>query len=56
MLLCLAGIHWFGPVGLAAAMAIVAFVSTTLFSMFLPPLKASGELQKAALRKILRWN
>ena len=56
MLLCLAGIHWFGPVWLAAAMAIVAFVSTTLFSMVLPPLKASGELQKAALRKILRWN
>ena len=54
MLLCLAGIHWFGPVGLAAAMAIVAFISTTLFSMAVPPLKASGELQKAALRKILR--
>ena len=56
IILCLVGIHWFGPVGLAAAMAIVAFISTTLFSMVLPQLKASAELQKAALRKILRWN
>lgn len=54
-LFCLVGIHWFGPVGLAAAMAMVAFVSTTIFSMVLPPLRASGELQKMALKKIFQW-
>lgn len=53
---CSAGIYWFGPVGLAAAMAIVAFVSTTLFSMILPPLRTSGETQKKALRQICRWD
>lgn len=48
--LCSAGIVWLGPSGLAGAMAVVAFISTTLFSFILPPLRESGELQKAALR------
>lgn len=56
IIFCAAGIHWFGPVGLAAAMAIVAFVSTTLFSMILPPLRTSGETQKKALRQICWWD
>ena len=52
---CTAGIYWFGPVGLAAAMAVVAFISTTLFSMILSPLRESGDLQKTALQQICQW-
>lgn len=54
IILCSAGILWLGPSGLAGAMAVVAFISTTVFSFVLPPLRESGELQKAALRGI--WN
>ena len=52
---CVAGIHWFGPMGLAAAMAVVGFISTTLFSLILPPLRESGAIQKKALGSLLRW-
>ena len=52
--LCTMGILWHGPVGLAAAMALVAFVSTTLFSLILPPLRESGVLQKEALAGLFR--
>ena len=52
IILCMAGIFWHGPVGLAAAMALVAFVSTTLLSFALPPLKENWSLQKEALSSI----
>ena len=39
---CAVGIHWFGPTGLAAAMAVVGFISTTVFSLILPPLREIG--------------
>ena len=52
---CAAGIHWFGPTGLAAAMAVVGFISTTVFSLILPPLRESGALQRKALGGLLRW-
>jgi len=36
-------------------MALVAFVSTTLFSLILPPLRESGALQKEAVSGLFRW-
>ena len=55
VLFCVSGTLWLGPAGLAAAMALVAFVSTTLFSLILPPLRESGALQKEALSGLFRW-
>lgn len=52
---CAVGIHWYGPTGLAAAMAVVGFISTTVFSLILPPLRESGVLQRKALSGLLRW-
>ena len=52
---CAVGIHWFGPTGLAAAMAVVGFISTTVFSLILHPLRESGALQRKALGGLLRW-
>jgi PST family polysaccharide transporter len=52
---CGLGIHWFGPTGLAAAMVVVGFISTTVFSLILPPLRESGVLQRKALSDLLRW-
>lgn len=52
--LCTIGILLHGPAGLAVAMALVAFVSTTLFSLILPPLRGSGVLQKEALAGLFR--
>ena len=49
---CSVGVHYFGPTGLAAAMAIVGFISTTVFSILLPPLRESGALQWKALRSL----
>jgi O-antigen/teichoic acid export membrane protein len=53
--ICAAGIHWYGPTGLAAAMAVAGFISTTVFSLILPPLRESGALQRKALSGLLRW-
>ena len=52
---CVVGIHWFGAAGLAGATALVSFISTTLFSMVIPALKESGDLQKEALKEFLCW-
>lgn len=52
IILCMVGIYWHGPVGLAAAMALVAFVSTTLLSFALPPLQENWSLQKEALKSL----
>jgi O-antigen/teichoic acid export membrane protein len=45
---------WAGPVGLALAMVAVTFISTTLFSLILPPLREAGHLQVLALKAIFR--
>ena len=55
VLFCVAGIYWFGAAGLAGATALVSFISTTILSMVIPALKESGDLQKEALKGILRW-
>lgn len=41
-----------GPVGLALAMVVVTFISSTLFSLVLPPLREAGQLQALALKDI----
>jgi O-antigen/teichoic acid export membrane protein len=55
VLFCVVGIYWFGAVGLAGATALVSFISTTILSMVIPALKESGDLQKEALKGVLRW-
>ena len=45
---------WAGPVGLALAMVAVTFISTTLFSLILPPLREAGHLQVLALKAIFK--
>jgi O-antigen/teichoic acid export membrane protein len=52
--LCSLGLIFFGPPGLAGAMAVVAFISTTAFSILLKPLRESGDLQKKAMKGIFR--
>lgn len=51
--LCWWAASWAGPVGLALAMVLVTFISTTLFSLVLPPLRETGKLQAQALRSLL---
>lgn len=51
--LCWWAASWAGPVGLAMAMVLITFTSTTLFSLVLPPLREAGELQARALRSLL---
>lgn len=48
--LCWLAVLWAGPVGLALAMVVVSFTSSTLFSLVLPPLREAGELQMLALK------
>ena len=45
---------WAGPVGLALAMVAVTFISTTLLSLILPPLREAGHLQVLALKAIFK--
>lgn len=51
--LCWWMVSWAGPVGLALAMVVVAFISATVFSLVLPPLREAGRLQAMALRSLL---
>jgi PST family polysaccharide transporter len=63
LILCLAPIQiplcwwmakWAGPFGMALAMVAVTFISTTLFSLVLPPLRDVGRLQVLALKSVFR--
>jgi O-antigen/teichoic acid export membrane protein len=45
---------WAGPFGMALAMVATTFISTTLFSLVLPPLRESGQLQLLALKGVFR--
>jgi len=45
---------WAGPLGMALAMVAVTFISTTLFSLVLPPLRDVGRLQMLALKSVFR--
>jgi O-antigen/teichoic acid export membrane protein len=45
---------WAGPLGMALAMVAVTFISTTLFSLVLPPLRDVGRLQVLALKSVFR--
>ena len=63
LILCLAPIQiplcwwmakWAGPFGMALAMVAVTFISTTLFSLVLPPLRDVGRLQMLALKSVFR--
>jgi hypothetical protein len=45
---------WAGPFGMALAMVAVTFISTTLFSLVLPPLRDVGRLQVLALKSVFR--
>lgn len=51
--LCWWAASWAGPVGLALAMVAVTFISTTLFSLWLPPLRETGKLQALALKSLI---
>jgi len=51
--LCWWAASWAGPVGLALAMVAVTFISTTLFSLWLPPLREAGKLQALALKSLI---
>jgi len=53
--LCWWMVSWAGPVGLALAMVAVTFISTTAFSLMLPPLRESGRLQAMALKSLFSW-
>ena len=50
--LCWWMVTWAGPVGLALAMVAVTFISTTAFSLMLPPLRETGRLQAMALKSL----
>jgi O-antigen/teichoic acid export membrane protein len=45
---------WAGPLGMALAMVATTFISTTLFSLVLPPLREAGQLQVLALKGVFR--
>ncbi len=53
--LCWWMVTWAGPVGLALAMVAVTFISTTVFSLVLPPLRETGRLQAMALKSLFSW-
>lgn len=51
--LCWVMVQWAGPLGLACAMVAVTFISTTVFSLVLPPLREAGHLQALALKRLM---